>query len=174
MKKKLFSLMTIAMMALVCVGLTACGSDDDDNNNGSGGGSAVVTESSLYGIWKDHHSVNISYYKSNDGEWKEGSRHTYYYNEVTSSGFLFEEGGKAKNLIMLNADGTYRPDAYYEYNYKVENGRLYVMKIGEGETGTWEDYGKIQITGNTMETVFEEYVSDIKKKETIRGFVKLK
>lgn len=44
MQKKLFSWMTIALMAFVCVGFAACGSDDeDDNGGGSSSGSASIT-----------------------------------------------------------------------------------------------------------------------------------
>ena len=42
MKKYLLSLMSIAMMALVCVSFVSCG-DDDDNGGGSGKGSGNMT-----------------------------------------------------------------------------------------------------------------------------------
>ena len=38
MKKYFLSMMSIMMMALVCVGFSACGDDDDNNNNGGNGG----------------------------------------------------------------------------------------------------------------------------------------
>lgn len=43
MQKKFFSWMTIMLMAFVCVGFAACGSDDDDNGGGSSSGSASIT-----------------------------------------------------------------------------------------------------------------------------------
>ena len=45
MKKYLFGLTTIVMMAVVCVGFSACGSDDE-----GGGGGAVPSE--LIGTWR--------------------------------------------------------------------------------------------------------------------------
>ena len=46
MKKSIFSWMTIMLMAFVCVGFVACGSDDDDDDKGggsSGGGSSAIS-----------------------------------------------------------------------------------------------------------------------------------
>lgn len=53
MQKKLFSWMTIALMAFVCVGFAACGSDDE-GGGGSGGGSTKFNGQSynlIYGYW---------------------------------------------------------------------------------------------------------------------------
>lgn len=68
MQKKLFSWMTIMLMAFVCVGFTACGSDDDDNGGGgSGGGSTKVNGQSYnmsYGFW-DPGKSNVYFEFSN-------------------------------------------------------------------------------------------------------------
>lgn len=48
MKKNLLNWMTIAMMVLVCVGFTACGSDDDDN--GGGGSKSTTVDGKSYGL----------------------------------------------------------------------------------------------------------------------------
>ena len=56
MKKNIFSWLTIALMAIVCVGFAACGSDDDDNGGGGGGANsgAVIegkTVNTSYAFW---------------------------------------------------------------------------------------------------------------------------
>ena len=64
MKKYLLGLMSIVMMAVVCVGFTACGSDDDDEGGGSSGkNGAVIDGQSMdtsYGYW---------YYSTRDKRW---------------------------------------------------------------------------------------------------------
>ena len=47
MKKSIFCWMTIALMAFVCVGFSACGSDDDDNG---GGNNEIINR--LVGTWQ--------------------------------------------------------------------------------------------------------------------------
>ena len=42
MKKNILNWMAIALMAFVCVGFTACGSDDDDDDDDDGGSSSIV------------------------------------------------------------------------------------------------------------------------------------
>ena len=66
MKKQLLGWMTIALMAFVCVGFTACGSDDDDE--GGSGNSSVV------GMWKRVYKQEIRYTKNDSGQWVETSR----------------------------------------------------------------------------------------------------
>ena len=58
MKKYFWSMMTILMMGVMCVGLTACGSDDDDDNGGSPSG--------MVGVWKKVYKALQSFYKAND------------------------------------------------------------------------------------------------------------
>ena len=61
MKKYLLGLMTIVMMAVVCVGFSACGSDDDgDGNGGSSNNCANVNGKNI--------AVPYGFY-SYEGEW---------------------------------------------------------------------------------------------------------
>ena len=56
MKKTLLGLMAIVLMAVVCVGFSACGSDGDDNGNGGGNGGGS-TSNALVGTWSRNYST---------------------------------------------------------------------------------------------------------------------
>ena len=64
MKKHLMSWMTIMLMAFVCVGFAACGSDDDDNGGNGSSSSSGVTVNSKYGYYHKNSSRSWEFYFS--------------------------------------------------------------------------------------------------------------
>ncbi len=85
------SLMTIVMVALVSVSLTACGDEDDEDNGGNGGGSAP---SELIGTW-----------------YKESGATKY------SMSFTFNEGGSGTGRVSHN--NIFSVSAFaFQYSYK--------------------------------------------------------
>jgi hypothetical protein len=159
MKKTLFSLMTIALMAVVCVGFSACGSDGDDNGGGSSSG--------LTGVWKRTYKYEIKYTKDASGQWvKSSEKEKTYGDNDGSEGYLFESGGMAKLLYNVLADGTYKVEE--EFKYKVEGGHLYMWELDDRDEDGWEDVGKITVSGNTFEMQEEEIDGNYKKVSTKR------
>ena len=80
MKKYLFSVMAIAMVAIMSFGLTACGSDDD------GGGSS--NDVALIGKWFEKSNGHVRGVKftatlCSYGEWNEGSTEKYQNADAT-------------------------------------------------------------------------------------------
>jgi hypothetical protein len=63
MKKYFLSMMSVMMMALVCVGFSACGDDDkDDGGSGSGSSSSISGDGENYefdyGYWYAGHPLD--------------------------------------------------------------------------------------------------------------------
>jgi hypothetical protein len=159
MKKTLLGLMTIVMMAVVCVGFSACGSDDDDNGGGSSSG--------LTGVWKRTYKYEINYTKDASGQWVKSSEKEKTYDDSDGSeGILFESGDKAKLLYNVKGDGTYQVEE--EFKYKVEGGYLYMLELDSHDTEGWEVWGKISINGNTLEIQEEEIDGNYKEVSTKR------
>ena len=161
MKKYLLSAMSIMMMALVCVGFSACG--DDDNDGGSGSGS----DSGLVGVWKRVYKKTTSYQKNNDGQWVrvgEPEEKTYEWKD----GFQFFANGKFVELDF-NEDGSYEADDD-ELKYKVENGNLYYVELDHDKG--WELWGAIVISGNQFELT-EEEIEGSRKEVELKRYVRL-
>ena len=89
MKKYLLGLMSIVMMAVVCVGFTACGSDDDDGG-GSGKSGSDAGEASI--------SVNYGFYQTYaPTEWA-----LYFSNyDLTGTGFV---NANDVNILEIDLD----------------------------------------------------------------------
>lgn len=143
MKKVLFGLMSIMMMAVVCVGFTACGSDDDDDNGGGANG--------LVGTWRLVSEVK-TYYTKVDGQWQATSEieEDIKKDEVATSGFIFNADGSAR-LIYIKADGSYTLETDDWFKYKLENGYLYLLENSPEDTDGWESWGPCTVAGNTMQ-----------------------
>lgn len=155
MKKYLFYFVSIFVMALVCVGFTAC-----NNDEGSDGGG-------LEGIWKRTYKLETTFYKDASGEWKQsGNEEKNYGDDQGSHGFMFLSGGKAKLLYDVKTDGTYKIEA--EVRYKISNGYLYMLELNEKNKDDWYNLGKITISGNTFELYEEEIDKNYKEYETTR------
>ena len=153
MKKYFLSMMSVMMMALVCVGFSACG---DDDNDGGGSGS----DSGLVGVWKRVYKKTTSYQKNNDGQWVrvgEPEEKTYEWKD----GFQFFANGKFVELDF-NEDGSYEADDD-ELKYKVENGNLYYVELDHDKG--WELWGAIVISGNQFELTEEETEITIYEKD---------
>lgn len=144
MKKYLFGLMTIVMMAVVSIGFSACGGDDE----GDGGSS-----SSLTGVWKRVYKKTTYYVKDSNGEWVQSGQPSETTYKGSYSGFQFMSGNRAQE-IDIDANGNITPDGD-AFEYKVENGKLYMLELDHPEDG-WEDFGTINISGNTFELVSDK------------------
>lgn len=57
MKKVLLGFMTILMMVVVCVSISACGSDGGSSDGGSGDGSGGSPANALVGTWSRNYST---------------------------------------------------------------------------------------------------------------------
>lgn len=144
--------MAFIMMSVVCVSLSACGSDDD--GDGGGGGSAGMA-----GLWKMYYERDARYDKDASGQWQV-SRDTEreYADNEGSHGFLFDAAGNAKLLTNIKSDGTYQLESQHDpdFKYKISGGKLFIMSTNDRDTDGWEDMGQITITGNTFELSYEE------------------
>lgn len=156
MKKYVFYFLSIFVMALVCVGFTACSNDDESGE-----------KLGLEGVWKRTYKLETTYNKDAAGEWKKISEEAKTYADNQGShGFMFLSGGKANLLYDVKADGSYRIEA--ECKYKISNGYLYLMELDENDKDDWEKWGKITISGNTFELYDEDIDKDFKEYETTR------
>ena len=153
MKKYFWSMMTILMMAVMCVGFTACGSDDD----GDGGSS-----SGIVGVWKRVYKKTTIYEKNSSGEWVQNGQPLEKTYEGEGSGFQFMPGNKAQE-VDIDANGNVTPDGD-AFEYKIENGKLYMLELDHPEDG-WESFGTINISGNTFELTSESGKSTSTRKE---------
>ena len=151
MKKTLFSLMTIALMAVVCVGFSACGSDGDGDSS-----------SSLEGVWKRVYKKTTIYVKDSNGKWVQSGEPSEETYEGSASGFQFMSGNKAQE-VDIDANGNVTPDGD-AFEYKIENGKLYMLELDHPEDG-WESFGTINISGNTFELTSESGKSTSTRKE---------
>lgn len=151
MKKYLLGWMTIFMMAVACVVFTSCGSDDD-----GGGG-----DSNMVGVWKRVYKKTTTYQQNSSGQWVQvGQPEEKSYEGIESDGIQFLPDGRAVE-VDINADGTVRADDEY-FNYKIENGKLYLLELDHPEDG-WEEVGPINISGNQFELTEEDVYSDTKR-----------
>ena len=150
MKKYFWSMMTILMMAVMCVGLTACGSDDDDSPSG------------MVGVWKRVYKKTTYYEKNSSGEWVQNGQPSEKTYEGEGSGFQFMSGNKAQE-VDIDANGNVTPDGD-AFEYKIENGKLYMLELDHPEDG-WESFGTINISGNTFELTSESGKSTSTRKE---------
>ncbi len=152
MKKNLFSLMTIALMAVVCVGFSACGSDGDGDSS-----------SSLEGVWKRVYKKTTIYEKNSSGQWvQQGQPEEKSYEGKESDGIQFLPNKRAVE-VDIEADGTVTPDDDI-FEYKIENGKLYMLELDHPEGG-WEEVGTIVFAGNTFELTSEDQKSSSSRKE---------
>jgi hypothetical protein len=152
MKKTLFSLMTIALMAVVCVGFSACGSDGDGDSS-----------SSLEGVWKRVYKKTTIYEKNSSGQWvQQGQPEEKSYEGKESDGIQFLPNKRAVE-VDIEADGTVTPDDDI-FEYKIENGKLYMLELDHPEGG-WEEVGAIVFAGNTFELTSEDQKSSSSRKE---------
>ena len=148
--------MTIMLMAFVCVGITACGGDGD--SNGGNGGST-----SLVGKWMRVYKHEIHWQLNSAGEWELTSQQEKTYTEGT--GFLFNSDNTAK-LLDFEADGSYTFETDASFNYKVENGHLYLLEINASDTDGWEDWGEITFSGEQFQLSREEIYGNGQYKES--------
>ena len=154
MKKYFWSMMTILMMGVMCVGLTACGSDDDDDNGGSPSG--------MVGVWKKVYKKTTYYVKDSNGEWVQDGNPSEKTYEGSASGYQFMSGNKAQE-VEIDANGNVTPEGD-GFEYKIENGHLYMLELDHPEDG-WESFGTINISGNTFELTSESGKSTSTRKE---------
>ena len=146
MKKSVFwSMLTLAVVAMMSVGFASCGSDDDDVK----GGGAELT-----GSWKKTYEHEIEYEKDGSGKWVQLGEYEHSYADNDNvSGIEFMAGGNAKGLWFWN--GTVEEED--DFKYQINNGHLYLLEVDEADTDGWEDWGKITISGNTFELSYEDY-----------------
>ena len=144
-KKNLWRLMAILMVAMLSVGFVSCG-DDDDEDGPSG--------SSLTGTWKETYYQETEY-KLTDGNWvkTDEDEESYPENEA-SMGIIFQSDGKMKTVSDLKADGSYS-HVEGEMKYKVQNDHLYLY-YEDDDVSDWEDVGKISVSGSTFELTWDE------------------
>ena len=159
MKKNLLGWMTIALMAFVCVGFAACGSDDDDNG---GGGANGIT-----GMWKRTYKLEIDYRKNSSGQWEETSRKEKTYEDREAHGFLFQQNGKAES-IYIETDGSYYSENKYGFDYKIEGGKLLMKSNYPGDTDGFEVWGAITFQGSTFELVEDDIDGNNREYELTR------
>ena len=168
MKKNIFSWLTIALMAIVCVGFSACGSDGDDDGGNGGGGST----SDLVGTWKRVYKLETKYQKNSSGQWEQVGQEEKTYDNVSAHGFLFNADKTAKS-IYISPDGTITPESRDDFEYKVQNGQLYMLELDESDTDGWESWGYIQISGNEF-VLTEEDIDGTRREVDIKHYRKIK
>ena len=153
MKKFLLSLMSIALMAVVCVGFTACGSDDDGDNGGGSG--------DIVGVWKRTYKKTTYFQQNNSGEWVQvGDPKVKTYDGKEASGFRFLPGNKAVE-IDIDADNNVKYEGE-QFEYKIENGKLYLLELDHPEDG-YEMWGVITFSGDQFELTKEEMEGNSKE-----------
>ena len=123
--KKLFSWMTIALMAFACVSFTACGGSDDNDNGGGGNGAG---ERSLVGSWKKIYESNNSggnFYEE-DKAWDEAA-----------DGVIFKGDGTCQEVRFAGDLSVERVKT--EYTLKFVDGHMYTRKVGKTDEDDWKD-----------------------------------
>lgn len=91
MKKTLFQLMAVMLMAMMAVSFVSCGDDDDDNGNGNGGGGTAAN--SLVGTWSRSYSTY-------DGT---SSKETYTFNNNGSG--TYKNAYQTASFSYIAANG---------------------------------------------------------------------
>jgi hypothetical protein len=121
MKKTLLGLMTIVMMAVVCVGFSACGSDDD----GDGGGGAVPSE--LIGTWKGsngtwtfEYTFNADHTGSGSGWTGRGSTYEWRYTYTVSGNTIKCKGAS----VYVGFDGEVTTNDKFETTFTLTGSTL--------------------------------------------------
>lgn len=159
--------MTIAMMAFVCVGFAACGGDDGNGGSDSGSGGSNGT---LSGKWKKISERETQYTLDENGKWvvtvDEGEKAS-----TSGSGFIFE--GKNATLVYFKSDGSYELETDDLFEFKVQDGHLYLLELDIHDTDGFEDYGAINITGNEFTLVDEKFYNASQKKVKVKRYRKI-
>lgn len=125
MKQLYMSIMTIALMAFVCVGFAAC-SSDDDNGGGSG-------DKSLIGTWRKYSSSS-----------QDPNELGYVILEIKADGIMYEHDIDGNLNIIESSTETFK--------YKTENGHLYTDKLKkDGYRNEWKDEGAYTISGDILQ-----------------------
>lgn len=115
MKKYLWRLMTIMMVAMMSVSFVACGDDDNDEDvNGGNGGNEVAGTFSIIGTWK-------YFFVSNDPS--RGQVYNLLTFNSDHSGYLIEEVGY----------GSDKPD-YFSWS---QSGNTIRIDFGGDDVETW-------------------------------------
>ena len=143
MKKSIFSWMTIVLMAFVCAGFTACGSDDDDNDGCSGGGSksAKVNGQSYnlaYGFWDTRGNYTCFEFSNvdlrNPSSWPEKIDMLYFNVDGITSPQPGTYNGVGIEIYSFNSkkEGVYYPGASGIVNLTIaKSGNNYTFTIPE-------------------------------------------
>lgn len=143
MKKTLFSLMTIALMAVVCVGLSACSSDDEGDGGGNGSGSASgaipISVKAGYFIKNSSGTTWELYFFSKvpdkDG-WFEGVADAMTIDLRTETGYSSIPEGEFQNCFavdIIKGTSTGGKGINYESGRRSETtGKLVITKNGSG------------------------------------------
>ena len=142
MKKYLFGLMTIVMMAIVCVGFTACGSDDDDEGGGSSGKNGAVID----GQFMDTSYAYWSYQKAYDKRWLLDFSNVDLRNVNADN---FPKSGI--NVVSIDFEGDEASEVptgeFDDFNVYVVKGMTPTSE-GEQIEKLYEKEGKLVITKN--------------------------
>ena len=104
-------------------------------------------------MWKQVYKKTTYYEKNSSGEWVQSGEPSEETYEGSASGFQFMSGNKAQE-VDIDANGNVTPDGD-AFEYKIENGKLYMLELDHPEDG-WEDFGTINISGNTFELVSDK------------------
>ena len=119
MKKNIFSWLTIVVMAVVCVGFVACGSDDDD------GGGAVPSE--LIGTWRGtnghwtfEYTFNADRTGSGSGWTGRGSTYQWRYTYTVSGNTIKCKGAS----VYAGFDGEVTTNENFETTFTLAGSTL--------------------------------------------------
>lgn len=177
MKKNIFSWLTIALMAIVCVGFAACGSDDDGGksayvSDSDDDNSSVGSTSDLVGIWKRVYKKETNYQKNSSGQWEQdGDPKVTTYDNVSAHGYHFNADKTAKS-IYIRPDGTITPETRDDL-YKVENGQLYLLELDDRDTDGWESHGYIKFIDNNEFELTEEDIDGSRREIEVKRYRKI-
>lgn len=121
MKKVLLGFMTILMMVVVCVSVSACGSDGGSSDGGSGDGSGGSPANALVGTWsRDYSTADVP-----------NAKEVYTFNN--------------------NGSGTYKNAYQTAtFAYGVANGYISVKIRYSDSSDIIDDVWSYTINGNTL------------------------
>lgn len=118
MKKNLFQLMAILMVAMLCVGFVSCGSDDEDDHGGGSGTEA----SALIGTWTREYYTGDGTKAKETFTFKNGSGS--YSNAYQSATFTYTAANGYIAVKIRYSDSSTTIDDLWSYN--IEGKTLYL------------------------------------------------
>ncbi len=144
MKKNLFNLMSIAMIALASVCFVSCG---DDGGNGNNSSNRHGISSSLVGVWAQEHTTSILRYYLGFKLDANGNVSYFEWNYNEEPDWNYDTGGRW--TVTDNVFSVYEPDGSLAFSsqFSLSEDKNSITFIGKSSgtynlTGTYVRYNK--------------------------------